>query len=104
MAKDRTPARVAELHQKLGAPDATLVDQLYGLEPVFEPAESAAALGQYVEFLCPWCCENVGTSIDLTAGAHSAIEDCQVCCQPFELTVELDSRGELKRLDVQRVD
>jgi hypothetical protein len=102
MPKETPP--LEQLQERVSTLDATVVDQLYGLEPVFEPAESAAALGQYQEFLCPYCCENVGAAIDLTAGSRSYIEDCQVCCQPYELTLEIDERGELTRLDVQRSD
>jgi Cysteine-rich CPXCG len=93
-----------KLQQRVSSLDSTVVDQLYGLEPVFEPAGTAAALGEYLEFLCPYCCENVGAAIDLTAGSRSFIEDCQVCCQPYEITLQIDERGELTSIDVQRSD
>jgi len=84
--------------------DPITVDALYGLEPVFEPAESNAALDSYAEFLCPYCCENVGASIDLTAGPRSYIEDCQVCCQPYELDIDVDENGRLCGVTARRTD
>ncbi len=95
---------VSKLKQRIGSIDSATVDEMYGLEPVFEPGTGNAALESYVEFLCPYCCENVGTSIDLTAGSRSCIEDCQVCCQPYELTIEVDAHGQLGSLGAQRTD
>ncbi|MDD0975157.1 CPXCG motif-containing cysteine-rich protein [Pseudomonas fontis] len=50
---------------------------------------------------CPYCGEEVETTVDLSAGDQSYIEDCQVCCKPirFELQVHdgewmLDVYGE----------
>jgi hypothetical protein len=31
--------------------------------------------------------------VDVSAGAFSYVEDCQVCCQPIELAGELDAAG-----------
>jgi len=31
----------------------------------------------------------MGIVIDLSAGAQSYVEDCQICCQPWEVRVEL---------------
>ena len=104
MPKPIKPAPLSRLQERVTSLDSTVVDQLYGLEAVFEPSESAAALGEYLEFLCPYCCENVGTAIDLTAGSRSFIEDCTVCCQPYEITLVIDERGELTSMDVQRSD
>jgi hypothetical protein len=93
-----------KLKQRVLALDAQSVDKLYGLEPVYEPGAtgSDADLSAYVEFLCPWCCENVGTSIDLTGGSRRCVEDCQVCCAPMEITIEVDGRGRLRAVTAQR--
>ena len=29
-------------------------------------------------------------AVDLSAGAQSYIEDCQVCCQPMQISFDLD--------------
>jgi hypothetical protein len=73
---------------------------------VFEPSSGGtdAALGAYIEYLCPYCCENIGTSVDLTDGSRSYIEDCQVCCQPIALSLQVDARGELLGLEAERAD
>jgi hypothetical protein len=106
MAKPRNTSRLESLKRRIVSTDGPTIDQLYGLEPVFEPsaAESGAALGEYAEFLCPYCCENIGTSIDMTGGARSFIEDCQVCCQPIEVSIQVGGRGELLGISAQRTD
>jgi transcription elongation factor Elf1 len=35
---------------------------------------------------CPHCGERVDIVIDVSAGAQSYIEDCQVCCQPMQIS------------------
>jgi hypothetical protein len=86
--------------------NARRVDQLYGLEPVYEPAETApgARPEEFVAFQCPWCGERLETRIDMTGGEHTCIEDCQVCCRPMEMTVELAENGALRALRVQRLE
>ena len=85
------------------------VDALYGLEPVIEPGEgeadgdSAAAL-QLRTVQCPYCGESFETTIDLSSGATSYIEDCQVCCQPIEFSLEVADQGAGARLRVGRSD
>jgi hypothetical protein len=49
--------------------DPKTVDELYGLEPVFEPgAGEPAALGEFVTVQCPYCGEAFETAVDLSAG------------------------------------
>jgi hypothetical protein len=84
--------------------DAKRIDALYGLEPVFEPGAPGAALGEFVTVNCPYCGECYQTPVDLTAGPFSAIEDCQVCCRPIELAVEVDDAGALAGLAIRRLD
>jgi hypothetical protein len=42
---------------------------------------------QTVSAHCPYCGEPVELLVDLSAGAQSYVEDCQVCCRP--MTVDL---------------
>uniref|UniRef100_A0A832M3R0 CPXCG motif-containing cysteine-rich protein n=1 Tax=Oscillatoriales cyanobacterium SpSt-402 TaxID=2282168 RepID=A0A832M3R0_9CYAN len=43
------------------------------------------------EFFCAFCGEPNTTFVDLSAGAQqSYIEDCQVCCRPNRLYVQVD--------------
>ena len=75
--------------------DPQTIDALYGLEPVFEPGGPAAAVNatEFVTVQCPYCGERFETAVDLSAGSFSYVEDCQVCCQPIELTSEMADRG-----------
>lgn len=39
---------------------------------------------------CPFCAEAMTILLDLSAGEQSYIEDCQVCCQPMQISFELN--------------
>lgn len=39
---------------------------------------------------CPFCAESFTALLDLSAGGQSYIEDCEVCCQPIQITFEVD--------------
>ena len=41
---------------------------------------------------CPYCGEAVETTVDLSGGDQTYIEDCQVCCRP--ITFDLQVHGE----------
>ncbi len=105
--KKSKSAESRALAQRLAHPDARDIDRLYGLEPVYEPDENTPVStrpDEFVAILCPWCNERLETHVDLTEGARSYIEDCQVCCRPIELTVELEDNGALRAVKVQRLD
>jgi hypothetical protein len=88
--------------------DQQAIDQRYGLEPVFEPqgSTSASADGgtQFTTVQCPYCGEPFDTAVDLSAGSTSYIEDCQVCCRPIEMGIEIGANGELGSVDARRTD
>ena len=45
----------------------------------------------YADFSCAYCGEPNTTFVDISAGfSQSCVEDCQVCCQPNVLYVEID--------------
>ncbi|MFQ5637923.1 MAG: CPXCG motif-containing cysteine-rich protein [bacterium] len=45
------------------------------------------------EILCPYCGQPNEIYIDFSGGQHQKyVEDCQVCCRPFELQVTLTQR------------
>ncbi len=81
------------------------IDQLYGLEPVFEPGEGAGsdALERFVDIACPYCGELITLRIDLSAGPQTYIEDCQVCCQPITVSAPVTEEGELLEVTAQRL-
>ena len=98
---------IAALTRQATKVDDQTVDQLYGLEPVIDPAaESNRGMDvtQFVVVLCPYCAESFETQIDLTAGSFNYVEDCQVCCQPIDLHVTVNEAGELTGISEQRLD
>lgn len=43
------------------------------------------------EFQCAYCGENNATTVDISAGRKQEyVEDCQVCCRPNRLYIEVD--------------
>lgn len=85
------------------------LDELYGLEPVIEPGDEAAARpgaeGVQPEAVqCPYCGEVFETMVDLSSGSTSYIEDCQVCCQPIEFTLQVADDATLAGLRLGRGD
>jgi hypothetical protein len=46
------------------------------------------------EVVCPYCGEEMVIALDPGNGSSAEyIEDCQVCCQPWNVRVEYDSDG-----------
>jgi hypothetical protein len=76
-------------------PDSREIDALYGLEPVFEPGADAQNAVQAITVDCPYCGEPFETTVDVSAGSFSYVEDCQVCCQPIVMRGEVDESGAL---------
>jgi hypothetical protein len=102
----RKTRELEALTRRISTLDAASIDQLYGLEPVYEPGGMRVGHDpqEFVAVQCPWCGERFDTCVDLTAGELTYIEDCQVCCQPIELAVELEENGALHAVKVQRLD
>jgi len=50
---------------------------------------------------CPYCGEGFETNIDCSAGDQSYIEDCYVCCQPIEFSIQVNSNGDLSSIEVR---
>jgi hypothetical protein len=49
---------------------------------------------------CPFCGQSFELAIDTSVPAQRFTTDCEVCCRPFEVTVECEP-GEILALDVQ---
>jgi Cysteine-rich CPXCG len=88
--------------------DAQSIDVQYGLEPVIDPSESAdgGAPGgmQFHLVECPYCGESFDTPVDTSSGSARYVEDCQICCQPIEFSLEVDHTGVLQSLSTLRSD
>ena len=81
------------------------VDALYGLEPVIEANSAGIDSGIGTEFVmvhCPYCGETFETRADTSAGSCSYVEDCQVCCQPIEMTLRVADDGTIGEFTAQR--
>jgi hypothetical protein len=95
------------LRRRILESDGATIDELYGLEPVFEPGAGPGTDVPPVEFvavLCPWCGERLETRVELTSGDTSYIEDCEVCCRPIEFSVERAADAALLSVGVRRLD
>ncbi len=47
---------------------------------------------------CPYCGETIDLLIDQSVPQQNYIEDCQVCCRPINLDVEVDPNGGIEIL------
>jgi len=44
--------------------------------------------------MCPYCGEPNEIALDAGGGSHQDyVEDCQVCCRPWRVTVTFDAEG-----------
>ena len=39
---------------------------------------------------CPFCGEAMTILVDTSAGSQSYVEDCQVCCQPMQVSFDAE--------------
>ncbi|MGJ8592237.1 MAG: CPXCG motif-containing cysteine-rich protein [Aquaticitalea sp.] len=42
-------------------------------------------------FQCPYCWEEISMLIDRSVSSQSYIEDCEICCNPIQLTVRIQN-------------
>jgi Cysteine-rich CPXCG len=105
MVRRKIPA-LETLTRRLASLDALQIDRLYGLEPVYDPADERAGIAaeQFVASRCPYCGERFEARVEVSAGAQEYIEDCEVCCRPMALSIEIEDNGALRALRVQRLD
>ncbi len=104
--KRRLAPELARLRRTIAQLDPHSIDQLYGLEPLWEPDQPGRRLApeEFVGVRCPYCGERLETRVDLTAEEPAYVEDCEVCCRPIEFQVERDAEGALAALQVRRLD
>ena len=104
--KRRTAPELARLRSRITRLDAQSIDQLYGLEPVWEPAAGGVRVApeEFVAVLCPYCGERLESRVDLTSDEPAYVEDCEVCYRPIEFAIERDAGGALLALQVRRFD
>jgi hypothetical protein len=54
-------------------------------------------------FQCPYCWEDISMLLDFSVSFQSYIEDCEVCCNPIQLTVRI-SDNELQQFDAESIE
>ncbi len=54
-------------------------------------------------FTCPYCWENISMLIDNSISKQSYIEDCEVCCNPIQITLQF-SNFELLNFEVNSIE
>ena len=54
-------------------------------------------------FTCPYCFEFSSKLIDFSIKSQNFIEDCEVCCNPIEFTVEFQN-GIIISFEVLKID
>lgn len=45
---------------------------------------------QWMEVECPYCGESFDVAVDPSQEFQSYVEDCQVCCKPIQLDIEVE--------------
>lgn len=40
-------------------------------------------------FTCPCCWQQISMTLDLSAGGQTYIEDCEVCCNPLQISYDV---------------
>lgn len=54
-------------------------------------------------FQCPYCWEDISMLLDTSVSSQTYIEDCEVCCNPIELTVRF-SGNILEEISVNSIE
>jgi transcription elongation factor Elf1 len=54
-------------------------------------------------FICPHCGEEISMVLDLSVRRQTYIEDCEVCCQPIEISFTAED-GELTEFQARGLD
>ena len=54
---------------------------------VWLPPAAVSGLLEEATITCPWCWEQIVVLVDTSTGDQQYVEDCQVCCNPIDITV-----------------
>lgn len=60
-------------------------------------------LDEYPSY-CPYCGEPLDLLLDASGGSQDYVEDCSVCCRPFEVQVRVGTDGEIAGVTLKRDD
>lgn len=62
--------------------------------------ERNLSMEEEAEVICPYCGQGFELVIDTSVGRQRFTTDCEICCRPFEVTVQCEA-GEILSLDVR---
>lgn len=54
-------------------------------------------------FQCPYCWEDISMLIDISVYNQTYIEDCEVCCNPIQITAVTDGTSVIQT-DAQNIE
>lgn len=54
-------------------------------------------------FQCPYCWEEISMLLDSSVRQQTYVEDCEICCNPIELTVGYNE-GELFNFSAESIE
>jgi hypothetical protein len=54
-------------------------------------------------FQCPYCWEEISMLLDTSVSKQTYVEDCEVCCNPIEVTPEF-SGNELESFEAKGLE
>ncbi len=52
-------------------------------------------------FLCPYCAQQISMLLEELYGSQNYIEDCQVCCNPIDISYDLID-GKIENLNAKK--
>ncbi|NLP58355.1 CPXCG motif-containing cysteine-rich protein [Lutibacter sp. B1] len=55
-------------------------------------------------FQCPYCWEEISMLFDASIKNQNYIEDCEVCCNPIQISVEFNSQHTLKNIIINSIE
>ena len=54
-------------------------------------------------FICPYCAQQISMVIEELYGGQTYIEDCEVCCQPIQISYETED-GRVTRVEAVKAE
>jgi len=54
-------------------------------------------------FQCPYCWEEISMLLDTSVRKQTYIEDCEICCNPIEISVRFED-DELLEFDARNIE
>lgn len=54
-------------------------------------------------FQCPHCWETISMLVDFSVHHQNYIEDCEVCCNPIQITIAIED-GEINAFSAESIE